>query len=106
MLLNHSNIKKVQEKPIVLKWLSDPSDPSDHVPKEETENIAEKQKELELESRSDRSDRSDCKEEYIRDEDCETKLLNISGNKKGQPIEMTKEEYDSWEGVQENPKFR
>jgi hypothetical protein len=30
LLLNNSKVKKVGEKPIVLQWLSDPSDPSDH----------------------------------------------------------------------------
>ena len=95
MLLNHSKIKKVQEKPIVLKWLSDPTDPSDRVPKEKSENLAENQKELELKSRSDRSDRSDNNEESIIDD---VKLVNISNNRKGQPLEMTKEQYDSWKG--------
>ena len=43
---------------------------------------------------TDRSDRSDSEEEYISD----TKLVNISGTKKSNPIEMTKEQYDSWAG--------
>jgi LAS superfamily LD-carboxypeptidase LdcB len=99
MLLNHSKIKKVQEKPIVLIWLSDPTDLSDPLSQqEENQKVAEKQNELELGSRSDKSDRSDNNEESIIDED--VKLVNISGNRKGHPIEMTKEQYNSWEGKQ------
>ena len=44
--------------------------------------------------KADRSDKSDSEEEYISD----TKLVNISGTKKSNPIEMTKEQYDSWAG--------
>ena len=43
---------------------------------------------------TDRSDRSDSKEEYISD----VKLVSLSDFKKSNPIEMTKEQYDSWAG--------
>ncbi len=45
--------------------------------------------------RTDRSDRSDSKEE---ESITDVKLVNISVSKKGKPIEMTKEQYDSWTG--------
>lgn len=94
MLLNHSKIKIVQQKPVVLRWLSDLTDLSDPLSNEKTENIFENQKSVE-ELRSDESDRSDKKEDDILNGDNELKLLNISGNKRGRSIEMTKEEYDS-----------
>jgi DNA replicative helicase MCM subunit Mcm2 (Cdc46/Mcm family) len=94
MLLNHSKIKIVQQKPVVLRWLSDLTDLSDPLSNEKTENIFENQKNVE-ELRSDESDRSDKNEDDILNGDNELKLLNISGNKRGRSIEMTKEEYDS-----------
>ena len=43
---------------------------------------------------TDRSERSESKEEYISD----VKLVSLSDFKKSNPIEMTKEQYDSWAG--------
>ena len=43
---------------------------------------------------TDRSDRSDSKEEFISD----VKLVSLSDFKKGKPIEMTNEQFDSWAG--------
>ena len=44
--------------------------------------------------RSDKSVRSDSKEEYISD----GKLVTISSNNKVKPLEMTNEQYNSWTG--------
>jgi DNA replicative helicase MCM subunit Mcm2 (Cdc46/Mcm family) len=98
MLLNHSKIKRVQEKPIVLKWLSDPTDLSDPLSKAKTENITEKLNELTSESRSVKSDRSDNNEESLVDDECNFKLLRVSNNIKKEALEMTKEQYNSWNG--------
>jgi len=39
MLLNHSKVKRVQEKPIVLQWLSDQTDLSDPLSKEKLKKL-------------------------------------------------------------------
>jgi DNA replicative helicase MCM subunit Mcm2 (Cdc46/Mcm family) len=113
-LLNHSNIKKVQEKPIVLQWLDtsstitieDPEagDPSDVCDKDKTttynnkeneKNIEEKINESELEEQlSHRSHRS------LREDD---EVINEYGIKLGTnsklPVhKITKEQYDSLNG--------
>jgi replicative DNA helicase Mcm len=102
-LLNHSNIKKVQEKPIVLQWLDpsttkidpDLSDPSDVCDKDKiTYNTKEKEKvnEIGLEQLSHRSHTS-----LRADND---KVVNEYGIKFGTnskfPIyKISKEQYDS-----------
>jgi DNA replicative helicase MCM subunit Mcm2 (Cdc46/Mcm family) len=116
-LLNHSNIKKVQEKPIVLQWLdplsttiegpdlSDPSDVCDkdkttvHNNKEKEKNIEEKINKSGLEQLSHRSHRSPkVQEEQVTDESNNDKisLLKTNSNLRSNSIEMTKEQYDSW----------
>ena len=35
LLLNHSNIKKIQDHPITLQWFADPADPADPIPSNE-----------------------------------------------------------------------
>ena len=73
------------------------SDHSDHSDQNSTSRIEKNNENFEKDiqnDEADRSDRSDSEEEYISD----TKLVNISGTKKSNPIEMTKEQYDSWAG--------
>ena len=55
-------------------------------------NIENFHKDIQIDE-TDRSDRSDS-EEYISD----IKLVSLSDFKKSNPIEMTKEQYDSWAG--------
>jgi DNA replicative helicase MCM subunit Mcm2 (Cdc46/Mcm family) len=99
MLLNHSKIIKVQEKPIVLKWLSDPTDLSDPVTKEKNQKLND-EKQNNSESRSVKSDRSD-KNDIL---DNSMKFIKTSSNRKQQSIEMTSEQYDSWIGRDEKKK--
>jgi DNA replicative helicase MCM subunit Mcm2 (Cdc46/Mcm family) len=98
MLLNHSKIKKVGEKPTVLQWLSDPSDPSDHYNNDKKENNNNETQENNnvstSESRSLRSLRSPKAEEELDKDD--KILLKTKSNLKSQSIDMTKEQYDSW----------
>lgn len=60
--------------------------------------INEKNIEKPMSDMSDMSDRKEEEESITNDDDDEVKLLNISGNRKGQPIEMSTEQYDSWMG--------
>lgn len=121
MLLNHSNIKKVQDRPIVLEWLpneknsndnNNPPDLTDLSDSFKTNKVNDVNNDLlpntgiyinndgshcELTNsklRSDKSVRSDSKEEYISD----GKLVTISSNNKVKPLEMTNEQYNSWAG--------
>lgn len=104
MLLNHSKIKRVQEKPIVLRWLSDPTDLSDPLSKDKNQKQTAEEEQKNSESRSVKSDRSDNNEEYIRDDDCNFKLLKVTNNRKKDSIEMTKEQFNSWIGENQNQK--
>ena len=63
MLLNHSQIKKIQEKPIYLKWISDPTDLSDRSSNGKIEKQTTKDEQNESVSRSVELDRSDSDEE-------------------------------------------
>ena len=76
-MLNHSNIKRVQDNPIVLKWFESPQPQSDQPDEPDRENYPDQEKnkknnfnESDLEPRSDTSDTSDSSliKEEIRDE--------------------------------------
>ena len=104
MLEQKQGIEIISLKPRVLQYsddtsekdknTSDPYNTSDqHYDNSLNKNIENFHKDTQIDE-TDRSDRSDSEEEYISD----TKLVNISGIKKSNPIEMTKEQYDSWAG--------
>ena len=104
MLEQKQGIKIINLKPKVLQYSDDisekdnnTSDPYIHLTNthdnSSNKNIENFQNDTQIDQ-TDRSDGSDSKEEYISD----VKLVNISGIKKGNPIEMTKEQYDSWTG--------
>jgi hypothetical protein len=110
MLEQYENIKTVGLKPRILVYykittintpstspsvLSDLSaQPSSVVNEKNNENDDNQQQN----TWADTSDRSDSKEE--EESITNVTLVNISGNRKGQPIEMTNEQFNSWERKQ------
>jgi replicative DNA helicase Mcm len=112
-LLNHSNIKKVQEKPIVLQWLDplstttiegpDLSDPSDVCDKDKTTVYNNKEKEKNIEEKINKSGLEQLSHRSYRSPIEDDEVVNEYGMKFGTnsklPIhKISKEEYDSLNG--------
>lgn len=102
MLLGHSNLKKIQENPIVLKWMNSQGDTGDARETDKNSNkieISEKKEsdnETDLESTSPVSPVS-LGEDWKEESDS-VKLLKRSANNKCASLEKTKERYDSGNG--------
>ena len=97
MLEHKQGIEIISLKPRVLQYSSDTSEKDkntsdQHYDNSLNKNIENFHKDIQIDE-TDRSDRSDS-EEYISD----IKLVSLSDFKKGKPIEMTKEQFDSWAG--------
>ena len=103
MLEQKQSIEITNLKPRVLQYSDDISakdnslsnlcNTSDHHTDKSLKNIESLHKDKQIDE-TDRSDRSDSKEESISD----VKFVTIFSTNKGKPIEMTKEQYDSWAG--------
>ena len=104
ILEQKQGIKIINLKPRVLQYSDDISEKdnrisdlytsSDQHHDKSLKNIENFPKDKQIDE-TDRSDRSDSKEGHVSD----VMLVSLSDFKKGKPIEMTKEQYDSWAGI-------
>ena len=97
-LLNHSNIKRVQEKPTVLQWLCDPCDPCDENLETKTEKNDNENNISTSESMSHTSHRSHTKpeEETTTNQPNEDSIKNNDDIYKGKSTDNKIEEVDKF----------